>query len=174
MQKIFIILGSLLLCGSLYAKDNAEKMGDILQIAIPLSAYGTTLYLDDKDGQMEFYKSYGASLASTYSLKYTVREQRPDSNSKDSFPSGHTSSAFSGATFIYKRYGFKYAIVPYLGAIYTGYSRVHSNRHYTRDVFAGALIGIASSWYFTTPYKNLDIQPEVGADYKGIKVNYKW
>ena len=174
MKKISIIAGSLLLCTTLYAKSNAEKIGDILQIAIPLSAYGTTLYLDDKEGQMEFYKSYGVSLASTYALKYTVREQRPDSNAKDSFPSGHTSSAFSGATFIHKRYGFKYAIVPYLGAIYTGYSRVHSNRHYTRDVVAGALIGVASSWYFTSPYKNVDIQPVVGADYKGVQVKYTW
>ena len=174
MKKISIIVGSLLLCTTLYAKSNAEKIGDILQIAIPLSAYGTTLYLDDKEGQMEFYKSYGVSLASTYALKYTVREQRPDSNAKDSFPSGHTSSAFSGATFIHKRYGFKYAIVPYLGAIYTGYSRVHSNRHYTRDVVAGALIGVASSWYFTSPYKHLELQPVVGADYKGVQVKYKW
>ncbi len=73
MQKISMVLGSLLLCTTLYAKDNAEKIGDILQIAIPLGAYGTTLYLDDKEGQTEFYKSYGVSLASTYALKYTVR-----------------------------------------------------------------------------------------------------
>jgi len=174
MKKISIVIGSLLLATTLYAKDNTERIGDILAATIPLSAYGTTLYLDDKEGQMEFYKSYGVSLASTYVLKYTVREKRPDSNAKNSFPSGHTSSAFSGATFIHKRYGLKYAIVPYLGAIYTGYSRVHSNRHYTRDVVAGALIGVASSWYFTSPYKDLDIQPIVGADYKGVQVKYKW
>jgi len=174
MQKIFILFGSLLLSTTLFAKDNVEKIGDILQIAIPLSAYGTTLYLADKEGQMEFYKSYGVSLASTYALKYTVREQRPNSTAKDSFPSGHTSSAFSGATFIHKRYGLKYAIVPYLGAIYTGYSRVHANKHYTRDVVAGALIGTASSWYFTTPYKNLDVQPVIGAGYKGVQVKYTW
>jgi len=174
MRKISIATSVIILSGSLYAKDTTQKIGDILQIAIPLAAYGTTLYLDDKEGQWQFYKSYGTSLAATYALKYTVREKRPDSDSKDSFPSGHTSSAFSGATFIYKRYGFKYAILPYLGAIYTGYSRVHSHRHYTRDVVAGAIIGSASSWFFTSPYKNLDITPEVGAGYKGIQVNYKW
>ncbi|HHD79408.1 MAG TPA: phosphatase PAP2 family protein [Epsilonproteobacteria bacterium] len=99
---------------------------------------------------------------------------KSNSRAKDSFPSGHTSSAFSGATFIHKRYGLKYAIVPYLGAIYTGYSRVHSNRHYTRDVVAGALIGVVSSWYFTSPWKNVEISPEVGADYKGVQVKYSW
>ena len=174
MKKISIVIGSLLFCTTLYAKSNTQKIGDILATAIPLSAYGTTLYLDDTEGQIEFYKSYGVTMASTLALKYTVREKRPDTDTRDSFPSGHTSSAFSGATFIHKHYGLKYAIVPYLGAIYTGYSRVHSNRHYTRDVVAGALIGVASSWYFTSPYKNVDIQPVVGADYKGVEVAYRW
>jgi len=174
MQKISISLAMLLLSVSLYAKSNTEKIGDILSVAIPVVAYGTSLYLDDTEGQYQFYKSYGTTLATTYVLKYTVKEQRPDSDNTDSFPSGHTSSAFSGATFIHKRYGLEYAIVPYLGAIYTAYSRVHSNRHYTRDVVAGAAIGVVSSWYFVSPYKNLEITPEVGGDYKGIQFNYKW
>lgn len=174
MKKILTVFLILTFTASMYAKSNTEKIGDILSVAIPIGAYGTTLYLDDKEGQYQFYKSYGTTLATTYVLKYTVQEKRPDSDNTDSFPSGHTSSAFSGASFIHKRYGIEYAIIPYLGAIYTGYSRIHSNRHYTRDVVAGALIGTASSWFFTSPYKNLDITPEVGTDYKGIQFNYKW
>ncbi|SFV59108.1 Membrane-associated phospholipid phosphatase [hydrothermal vent metagenome] len=164
----------MLLSSSLYAKSNTEKLGDILQIAIPSTAYATTLYLDDKEGQMEFYKAYGITLATTNVLKYGVREQRPDSDTKDSFPSGHTSVSFFGASFIHKRYGFEYAVIPYIGAIYTGYSRVHSKRHYTHDVIAGAIVGIASSWYFATSYKNLDIKPMVGTDYKGVEISYRW
>ncbi len=174
MQKISISLIILLLSVSVYAKTNTEKIGDFLSLAIPLGAYGTTLYLDDKEGQYQFYKSYGVTLATTLILKNTIKEKRPDNDDMDSFPSGHTSSAFSGATFIYKRYGLEYAIVPYLGAIYTAYSRVHSNRHYTRDVVAGAAIGVVSSWYFVSPYKNLKITPEMGGDYKGIRFNFKW
>jgi len=174
MRKIITLSISMLLSSSLYAKSNTEKLGDILQLAVPISAYGTTLYLDDKEGQNQFYKSYATTLGTTLLLKYTVREKRPDSNARDSFPSGHTSSAFSGASFIHQRYGFKYAILPYVVATYTGYSRVQSNRHYTRDVVAGALLGIASSWYFVTPYKNLQINPVVDADYKGVQLSYKW
>jgi len=107
-------------------------------------------------------------------LKNTVREKRPNSNSTTSFPSGDASSVFSGASFIHKRYGFKYAILPYVVATYTAYSRVHANKHYRHDVVAGAVVGIASSWYFVTPYKNLQINPVLGADYKGVEVNYKW
>ena len=56
MKKISIVIGSLLLSIILNAKSNTQKIRDILATAISLSAYGTTLYLDDKEGQMEFYK----------------------------------------------------------------------------------------------------------------------
>jgi len=175
MKKFAISVVILLEISSfVYAKSATESIGDVLQIAIPAGAYGTSLYLGDKDGQMQFYKSFGTTLGATYLLKYTVREKRPDSNNKDSFPSGHTSSAFAGASFIHKRYGLKYAILPYLAAVYTGYSRVHANRHHPIDVYAGAAIGILSSWYFVTSYKNLQVTPIVSSDFKGLNLNYKW
>jgi len=157
-----------------YAKSSTEVIGDVFSGLIPLTAYGTTLYLDDKNGQTQFYKSYASTMGATYVLKYTVREKRPDSNNKDSFPSGHTSSAFSGASFIHKRYGLKYAILPYMAAIYTGYSRVKTNKHHPIDVFAGAALGILSSWYFVTPYENLQMTPIVDNSFKGFNLSYKW
>ncbi len=175
MKKFTISVAILLGMSSfVYAKSTTESIGDALSIAIPTAAYGTSLYLGDKNGQMQFYKSFGTTMGATYLLKYSVREKRPDSNNKDSFPSGHTSSAFAGASFIHKRYGLKYAILPYITAIYTGYSRVHANRHHPIDVYAGAAIGILSSWYFVTPYKNLQVTPIVSSDFKGLSLNYKW
>ncbi|WP_138994261.1 PAP2 family protein [Larkinella sp. C7] len=41
----------------------------------------------------------------TFTLKYTVAYPRPDGNGQESFPSGHTSSAFTGATLLAKEYG---------------------------------------------------------------------
>ena len=113
-------------------------------------------------------------MVTTMALKYTVREKRPDSPARDSFPSGHTSSAFSGAAFIHRRYGFKYALLPYLGALFTGYSRVHAHRHYTRDVVAGALIGMAAGWFLVDPRRSLSITPFVDTGRKGVRVEYKW
>lgn len=169
--SVVILLG---MSNLVYAKSMTESIGDILSIAIPTGAYGTSLYLGDKDGQMQFYKSYASAMGATYILKYTVREKRPDSNNKDSFPSGHTSSAFAGASFIHKRYGLKYAILPYIAAVYTGYSRVHVNRHHPIDVYAAAALGTLSSWYFVTPYKNLQVTSIVGSDFKGLSLSYKW
>lgn len=175
MKKFTLTVAILFGMSSLvYAKSTTESIGDVLQIILPASAYGTSLYLGDKDGQMQFYKSYGSTIGATYILKYTVREKRPDSDNTDSFPSGHTASAFAGASFIHKRYGLKYAVLPYIAAIYTGYSRVHANRHHPIDVYAGAALGILSSWYFVSPYKNLQVTPIIDSDFKGLSLSYQW
>ena len=169
-QIIMLVVFSVML----FARSNTEKIGDFLTLAIPAAAYGSTFYMDDEEGRKQFYKAYGTSMLTTVALKYTVREKRPDNDDMDSFPSGHTSSAMTGAVFIHKRYGFTYALPAYLGAIYTGYSRIQVNRHHPRDVIAGAVIGAVSSWYFVDPLQKLNITPEVDSKYKGIQINYKF
>ena len=172
MERVLITI--CLLAQMIYAKSNTEKIGDFLTFAIPAVAYGSTFYMDDEEGREAFYWAYGTTMATTVALKYTVREKRPDNDDRDSFPSGHTSSAMTGAVFIHRRYGFTYAIPAYLGVIYTGYSRIHVNRHHPRDVLAGAVIGAVSGWYFVDPLQKLNVTPEVGSDYKGIQINYKF
>lgn len=54
-----------------------------------------------------YIKSELLTLASVYTLKYTVGETRPDSGKRNSFPSGHTAQAFAAATFLSKEYGHK-------------------------------------------------------------------
>ncbi len=142
--------------------ETIEKIGDYMQIAIPLTAWATTIAIDDTDGQIDFYKSFGATLVTTQVLKYTINEKRPYGGPY-SFPSGHTSASFQGAAFIHFRYGLKYAVVAYTAATFVGYSRVVSNNHYTHDVVAGAALGIAFAWLFTKPYKvkAMSIEPTV-------------
>ena len=172
MRTIFYIL---FLSNLLFAQTSTtEKIGDALRLAIPIGAYASTLYLEDKPGQMEFYKSFGVTVAATYALKYTVKRERPNGENDRSFPSGHTSSTFGAASFIHLRYGWEYAFIPYIGAIYTGYSRVASNQHYIGDVIAGACIGVLSSWYFVSPYTTLEVEPLSKNGYTGLKLSYKW
>jgi len=172
LTKIFTVI--LILSSLIYGKSNTEKIGDFLAFAIPATAYGSTFYMDDEEGREEFYWAYGTMMATTVALKYTVKEKRPDNDDEDSFPSGHTASAMAGATFIHKRYGFKYAIPAYIGAIYTGYSRIKVNRHHPHDVWVGAAIGAVSSWYFVDPKKRLNIVPLGDTEYQGVSVNYKF
>ncbi len=168
-----------MLCVYLYGYDKKiEQAGDIVQIIIPTTAYATTWVLDDTQGRDQFYVSFGSTFGTTHILKRTVLRRRPNKADKHSFPSGHTSASFQGAVFIHKRYGLGYAIVPYMGAIFVGYSRVYSKWHYKSDVYAGALIGGAFSWFFTTPYKykNTTIEPIAYSlennNFYGVKIRW--
>jgi membrane-associated phospholipid phosphatase len=78
---------------------------------------------------------------STNILKYTIREKRPDSSSKNSFPSGHTTTAFAFASVMGNQHGMYYGGASYLMATFVGLSRINDNKHYLFDVAAGALIG---------------------------------
>jgi membrane-associated phospholipid phosphatase len=132
-----------------------EDTGDILQIALPAIAGLTTIIKKDWNGTKQFALSYGTGFIVTHSLKKIIKKERPEGrNLYDAFPSGHTTSAFSGASFIQRRYGWKYGKWAYLSATIVGVSRMEGpdGWHDKWDVLAGALVGIGSTYLFTTPY----------------------
>jgi len=86
----------------------------------------------------------GTSVLLAERLKSLVREKRPDSNSCDSFPSGHATAAFA-VTMVECQWHPKEAPLWYLGATLISYLRVSLDRHYTRDVIAGAALGYATA-----------------------------
>ncbi|MDP3446284.1 MAG: phosphatase PAP2 family protein, partial [Ignavibacteria bacterium] len=98
-----------------------------------------------------------SSAVLTNILKYSVDRARPAETYPDidqviethspSFPSGHTSSAFSLATSVSLVYPKWYVIVPaYTWASTVGYSRMALGVHYPSDVFMGAIIGAGSAF----------------------------
>ncbi len=98
-----------------------------------------------------FITSTGMSAATTaaiaHSLKYSVREMRPDGTENTSFPSGHTSMAFMAATVMHKELGARspwYSIGAYTIATATGFTRLLNNRHWISDIVFGAGVGITS------------------------------
>jgi hypothetical protein len=89
-------------------------------------------------------------------MKYTFREPRPGNGSRNSFPSGHTATAFMGAELLNQEYKVTSPWIGYSGyatAAIIGYMRMYNNRHYINDVVAGAAIGILSTKlaYWTYP-----------------------
>ena len=81
-------------------------------------------------------------------IKYTASEMRPDGSTRNSWPSGHTATAFLAATILHKEYGLTrspwYSAGAYTLATATGVMRVLNNRHWISDVLSGAGIGILS------------------------------
>ena len=168
---VFFLALTCIFPSPLMASDSIETAGTIIQVVVPAVAYGMTFVNDDEDGRTQFYKSFATTLATTYALKLTIDKKRPNGGSM-SFPSGHTSAAFSGASFIQKRYGWEYGIPAYLAASFVGYSRVEADQHYVEDVLAGAAIGILSTYIFTDSYKEkVAIVPFFGERMAGLMLS---
>jgi hypothetical protein len=90
--------------------------------------------------------AYVVEIALVQGLKHTVREGRPGAeDEKNSFPSGHTATAFTGAELVRKEYGWGIGSAAYAVAVATGALRVYNNKHWCNDVLAGAGIGILSA-----------------------------
>lgn len=154
LTTALLLSGSALAVTPAYAKSDIETAGDIIAVTIPAIAYGSTYYMDDPEGRQQFSKSFATNAVATYGLKKAIDKDRPDHSDDDSFPSGHTSIAFQGASFIHKRYGLEYSIPAYVGATFVGYSRIEADKHHTSDVLAGAALGVASSMFLTKSYHN--------------------
>ena len=92
----------------------------------------------------QYLISTASSLAITYSLKYALGQKRPSGGSL-SFPSGHTSFAFSTAAVNYQMLKESHpfwAWMSYLPAATTGVMRITRNKHWPSDVLFGAGLGI--------------------------------
>ena len=157
--------------GGAYAhRSTVEQIGDYFQVLVPAYAFGMAMNEDGWDGVKQFVYSYGATTAAVYGLKYTVHERRPNKANNHSFPSGHTASAMSGATFIHKRYGLNRAIIPYLMTGFTAFARVDANKHWWWDTLAGAGIAGLITWNMVDRYENVSVT----ANPNGVRVNVKF
>ena len=85
----------------------------------------------------------------TNALKYTLRRERPDGRANNSYPSGHTATAFMCAHMLHKEYGETMSpwisVGGYAVATAVAIDRVCRNRHDWDDVAVGALIGIGGT-----------------------------
>jgi len=150
------------------ADDRAlEKAADIGVVALPAAAAGVTAWHGDREGGWELGKALLSAVAVTGGLKLSIRGKAPNGDNH-AFPSGHTSVAFAGASYLQRRYGWEYGVPAYLAASFVGVSRVETDHHRVHDVLAGAAIGYLSNVIFTAWYGGLSAAPVIGQDCVGV------
>lgn len=129
-------------------------------ILAPLSIFSYALLKKDKQQLNKGIVLASSELLTsllTTTLKLSIRRDRPfvtypdiqkhSSGGSYSFPSGHTSMAFSIATSMSLLYPKWYVISSsYIWACGVGYSRMYLGVHYPSDVLAGAILGAGSSY----------------------------
>lgn len=133
--------------------DDKVTIDDFAQYAPAAAVYALNAFGDKgknnlRDRSIILASSYLMMSVTVLALKSTTKVERPDGSSNNSFPSGHTATAFAGAEFLWQEYKDKsiwYGISGYLVAAGTGAFRIINNRHWFTDVAAGAGIGILST-----------------------------
>jgi hypothetical protein len=186
-SKLIIPL-SLISTGLIVNKSTFEKSvnSDIIDYVGPNYYFG----IDDYTQHIPFIEMYIADIAgveaknhwfdqtkyllisniissgTTLTLKKLTKKQRPV-GADDSFPSGHTTEAFTNATVLYNEFSQTSDILAYSGyafAVTTGAFRMINNRHWLSDVLVGAGIGMLATElvYYIEPFK--DFNPFIDTD----------
>lgn len=142
--------------------DKRITIDDFSQFAPAISVYAfNAIGIKGKNNLLDrsiiLASSYLLMTTSVRILKSTTNIIRPDSSSNNSFPSGHTATAFAGAEFLWHEYrdvSIWYGISGYIVATGTGMFRIYNARHWLSDVAMGAGIGILSTKmaYWIFPY----------------------
>lgn len=131
-----------------------------VNVGIPAALFVTGLIKNDADmKQNALYIGTNAVTTELLNLliKKLVKRPRPFITNmcltpvyrpgSYSFPSGHTSSAFSSGVSLARAYPRWYVIVPsLLWASSVGYSRMYLGVHYPSDVAAGAVLGTGTAF----------------------------
>ena len=130
-------------------------------IGVPLGFIATGIIRNDRkaeDTGVMLAVAAVLNLGVTYGMKNAVNRKRPynalsgvhtvgSTERSASFPSGHTSSAFTVATMVSLQYPKWYVIVPsFAWAGMAGYSRMAIGMHYPSDVLMGAVVGAGSAY----------------------------
>jgi membrane-associated phospholipid phosphatase len=121
----------------------------------------------------------------THGLKIITHKERPN-GAPYSFPSGHTTFAFTNAGVLYNEFKDNSPVLAFSGyafAAATGSFRMINNKHWLSDVLMGAGIGILSAdlVYYFEPFKtfnpflntkNITLVPQIGSGNYGFYFSY--
>jgi membrane-associated phospholipid phosphatase len=129
------------------------SLDDYAQFAPAVSVYGLGMIgMKAKHGLRDrtivMATSHLIMAATVKTMKHTISVRRPDNSNNESFPSGHTATAFVGAHILFREYK---DVSPWIGiggyavATATGTLRVVNRKHWVSDVVTGAGIGLFSA-----------------------------
>lgn len=130
-----------------------SKVDDYLQYVSAAAVYALNATgIKGKNNFADRTIMYGMTTvltgAAVTGIKHWANVTRPDGSASNSFPSGHTTTAFAAAEFLHQEYGHRsvwYSIAGYTCATATGVLRTFNRRHFFSDVVCGAGLGILST-----------------------------
>jgi membrane-associated phospholipid phosphatase len=123
------------------SEDDWDTASDVAVGGLLLWSVGVPAVAGDTPGAVQAGASSVLAFGAAQGLKQVFPEQRPDGSGNDSFPSGHTATAFAAAASILDRRGAGEGIPALALASFVGLARVEADKHHWYDVVAGAALG---------------------------------
>lgn len=157
MNKLITLLLAFVLCpltlsaqGKRYHGDGIDNVLEYVPLVatFTLKGCGVESASSWKRLAVDGAFSIGLTAGTTYILKHSINDMRPDRTDNHAFPSGHTAVAFCGARMLDKEFRHTspwISVAGYTVATVTAVDRVRRNRHHWDDVVVGAAIGIAAT-----------------------------
>jgi len=177
------------------ASTFGDRMGQLIPNAVYMAGMGLHYYWTKNEVSanraIDMFKSSAYSGLVTQVLKFMVHEPRPNNTSGnrsyESFPSGHTASAFSFSSTVIAEHGFwPYGALATAMASFTGFSRMNDNKHYVHDVVGGFTLGTVYGFGIAhlrrgEKYQNLEskvsswqVLPAYSDEIKGVVAQIKF
>ncbi len=174
---------------------NALQWSDDLRTVTHLGMLATLFLVDEPDrpwraGTKRFIVQHISAVTATSlttGLKQATDRERPDHSDRESFPSGHSSRAFSYAASARRnlrdsrlspktRRGLDAAVTAVAAG--TAWARVEAGKHYPTDVLAGAALGnfvsILINDTFLEMNPNVTVNLDLGGEEPCFMVFVRW
>jgi len=171
---VFTIMALIGLCAATAVAENKTNIvaTDILTGVVPLTGLGVAYFTNDTEGQKQWLRNLCVNQVLTSGLRLAFNEtslgERPN-GSEYGFPSGHVAAVMAGATFLDKRYGWKWGAPAYAASAYIAYVRVDEEQHHWRDVIASGVLAYGVAMLTVTPENATHLAPVIGPDFIGLR-----
>ena len=170
---LLLTLGSMSLAASASSAAKVRKIGDYVQISVPLLALAHTVWHKDVTGAEQLALALYTSQVSVYTLKYMFPVARQHNfENKQSFISGHTMIPMTAAAYLQQRYGWQAAAPAYIMTDFVAYSRVYSGAHRVNEVIGGAVLGQFIGYLVSTSFKDSNVKLLASHDTVGLAFTF--
>lgn len=153
-----------------------QRSTDVLAFAPSVTSLAKVIADNDFNGLLQLGFSSATTILVNYGLEHHIDKASPTGDNHHSFPSTHTASAFDGATFLMRHYGWEWGVPAYAVATYVAWGRVECRRHDIWDVLGGAAIGAGCALIYTRPFakdSHIDIFPiSIGRYITGLGLRF--
>lgn len=159
------------------SERDIQVAGQVIATAMPVAVASIALYKHDRLGLAQFALESLLTVGTVYGLRSLVKEERPNGDNYQSFPSLTTAVSASGSSFLIRRYGWEYGLPASALTSFASWSTTQAREHRWYDTLTSSAIAFGYSTALVPRLKrkyNIDTTLEASPDGGLMRVSYNW